>query len=299
MSLDIFLQQVCNGITLGSVYALVAIGYTMVYGIMRLINFAHGSLFMMSRYFAFYAISFFVIPWYISFPLVAILTAVLGIATERIASYPLRRNGSPSTSILISAIGVSYFIENFATVLFTGRQKLFPTIPFFTDIITIGAVRLQRMAIIVPLITFGLLVILLFLLDKTRPGMAMRAVSRDADAAQLMGIDVNTTISLTFGIGSALAAVGALVWGMKYPQIAPTVGAMPGMKCFISAVIGGIGNVKGAVIGGLLLGFVEVMIVAFFPALTSYRDAFAFCFLIVVLLVKPTGIVGEKIADKV
>ena len=142
-------------------------------------------------------------------------------------------------------------------------------------------------------------VILLFLLDKTRPGMAMRAVSRDADAAQLMGIDVNTTISLTFGIGSALAAVGALVWGMKYPQIAPTVGAMPGMKCFISAVIGGIGNVKGAVIGGLLLGFVEVMIVAFFPALTSYRDAFAFCFLIVVLLVKPTGIVGEKIADKV
>ena len=299
MSLDIFLQQVCNGITLGSVYALVAIGYTMVYGIMRLINFAHGSLFMMSMYFAFYAISFFVIPWYVSFPLVAILTAVMGVATERIAYYPLRRNGSPSTSILISAIGVSYFIENFATVLFTGRQKLFPTIPFFTDIITIGAVRLQRMAIIVPLITLGLLAILLFLLDKTRPGMAMRAVSRDADAAQLMGIDVNTTISLTFGIGSALAAVGALVLGMKYPQIAPTVGAMPGMKCFVSAVIGGIGNVKGAVIGGLLLGFVEVMIVAFFPALTSYRDAFAFCFLIVVLLVKPTGIVGEKIADKV
>lgn len=299
MSLDIFLQQVCNGITLGSVYALVAIGYTMVYGIMRLINFAHGSLFMMSMYFAFYAISFFVIPWYVSFPVVAILTAIMGVATERIAYYPLRRNGSPSTSILISAIGVSYFIENFATVLFTGRQKLFPTIPFFTDIITIGAVRLQRMAIIVPLITLGLLAILLFLLDKTRPGMAMRAVSRDADAAQLMGIDVNTTISLTFGIGSALAAVGALVWGMKYPQIAPTVGAMPGMKCFVSAVIGGIGNVKGAVIGGLLLGFVEVMIVAFFPALTSYRDAFAFCFLIVVLLVKPTGIVGEKIADKV
>ena len=227
MSLDIFLQQVCNGITLGSVYALVAIGYTMVYGIMRLINFAHGSLFMMSMYFAFYAISFFVIPWYISFPLVALLTAAMGIATERVAYYPLRRNGSPPTSILISAIGVSYFIENFATVLFTGRQKLFPTIPFFTDIITIGAVRLQRMAIIVPLITFGLLVVLLFLLDKTRPGMAMRAVSRDADAAQLMGIDVNTTISLTFGIGSALAAIGALVWGMKYPQIAPTVGAMP------------------------------------------------------------------------
>ena len=299
MSLDVFLQQVCNGITLGSVYALVAIGYTMVYGIMRLINFAHGSLFMMSMYFAFYAIGFFVVPWYIAFPLVAVLTAVMGMATERIAYYPLRRSGSPPTSILISAVGVSYFIENFATVLFTGRQKLFPSIPFFTDIITLGNVRLQRMSIVVPILTFVLLVILMFLLEKSKPGMAMRAVSRDADAAQLMGIDVNRTISLTFGIGSALAAVGAMVWGLKYPQIAPTIGAMPGMKCFVSAVIGGIGNVKGAVIGGLLLGFVEVMIVAFFPALTSYRDAFAFCFLIVVLLVKPTGIIGEKIADKV
>lgn len=299
MSFNIFLQQVCNGITLGSVYALVAIGYTMVYGIMRLINFAHGSLFMMSMYFAFYAISFFVLPWYISFPLVAILTALMGMATERIAYYPLRRSGSPPTSILISAIGVSYFIENLATVLFTGRQKLFPSISFFTDVIVIGSVRLQRIAIVVPVLTGILLVILLFLLNKTRAGMAMRAVSRDADASQLMGIDVNKTISLTFGIGSALAAVGAMVWGIKYPQIAPTIGAMPGMKCFVSAVIGGIGNVKGAVIGGLLLGLVEVMVVAFFPALTSYRDAFAFCFLIIVLLIKPTGIVGEKIADKV
>lgn len=299
MSLDVFLQQLCNGITLGSVYALVAIGYTMVYGIMRLINFAHASVFMMSMYFAFYAISFFVLPWYLAFIIVIILTAMLGMATERLAYYPLRKNGDPPTSILISAIGVSYFIENFATVLFTGRQKLFPSISFFTDVVTLGNIRLQRMAIAVPILTVILLVILLFLLEKTKPGMAMRAVSRDADAAQLMGIDVNRTITFTFCIGSALAAVGAMVWGLKYPQIAPTIGAMPGMKCFVSAVIGGIGNVKGAVVGGLLLGLVEVMMVAFFPALTSYRDAFAFCFLIIVLLVKPTGIVGEKIANKV
>lgn len=299
MTLTVFLQQVCNGITLGSVYALVAIGYTMVYGIMRLINFAHGSLFMMSMYFAFYAITLVHLPWYIAFPLVAILTACMGMLTERIAYQPLRRKGSPSTSLMISAVGVSYFIENFATVLFTGRQKLFPGIPLFTDVIDVGGVRLQRMSILVPILTFILLAALLYLLEKTRPGMAMRAVSRDADASQLMGIDVNKTISFTFAIGSGLAAIGAMVWGLKYPQIAPLVGAMPGMKCFVSAVIGGIGNVKGAVIGGLLLGIIEVMTVAFFPALTSYRDALAFCFLIIVLLVKPTGIVGEKIADKV
>ena len=299
MTLPIFLQQLCNGITLGSVYALVAIGYTMVYGIMRLINFAHSTVFTMSMYFAFYAMSFFLLPWYLSFPIVMILTALLGMATERLAYYPLRKSGNPPTTILISAIGVSYFLENFATVLFTGRQKHFPEIEFFKEIVMLGPVRLQRMSIIVPIITVVLLIALLLLMDKTRPGMAMRAVSRDAAAAQLMGIDVNGTISLTFAIGSALAGVGAIVWGIKYPQIAPTVGAMPGMKCFIAAVIGGIGNVKGAVIGGLLLGIVEVMIIAFFPALTSYRDALAFAFLIVILLVKPTGIVGEKIADKV
>lgn len=299
MKINILLQQAVNGITLGSVYALVAIGYTMVFGIMRLINFAHASVFMLSMYFAFYAVSFFVLPWYIAFPLVAVLTALVGMTTERVAYYPLRKSGSPSTSIMISAIGVSYFIENLATVLFTGRQKLFPTIPIFTEVVQIGSVRVQRIGIITPILTAVLLAVLLYLMNHTKAGMAMRAVSRDADAAQLMGIDVNIIISLTFAVGSGLAAIGAMVWGIKYPQIAPTIGAMPGMKCFIAAVIGGIGNVKGAVIGGLLLGFVEVMVVAFFPGLTSYRDAFAFCFLIIVLLVKPTGIVGEKIVNKV
>lgn len=299
MTMDVFLQQLINGLTLGSLFALVAIGYTMVYGILRLINFAHGDIFMMAMYIAFFSISIFNIPWYISFVLVIILTAVLGIATEKAAYKPLRNQGAPKISLLISSIGASYLMENLATVIFSGRPKSFPQIPLFTDMMEIGSLHIQKLAIMVPIITAVLLIGLLYLINHTKTGMAMRAVSKDVETAQLMGINVNKVISVTFGIGSALAAVGAIMWGMKYLQIKPDVGVMPGMKCFIAAVIGGIGNIKGAVVGGVLLGLTEVLIVAFIPSLTSYRDAFSFILLIIILLVRPNGLIGEKIAEKV
>lgn len=294
-----FLQQLANGLTVGSLYALVAIGYTMVYGILRLINFAHGDIFMMAMYFGFFGIATFHMPWYITFPIVIVLTGILGITTERLAYRPLRNQNAPKISMLISAIGASYFMENLATVLFTGRPKDFPQISLFTEMINIGGVRIQRLALLVPIVAFILLVLLLILINNTKSGMAMRAVSKDEETARLMGVDVGKTITITFGIGSMLAAVGAIFWGLKYPPIIPLIGVMPGLKCFIAAVIGGIGNIKGAAVGGLLLGVVEIMIVFFFPTLNGYKDAFAFVFLIIILLVKPTGILGEKIAEKV
>jgi len=291
------LQQIMNGLTVGSLYALIAIGYTMVYGILRLINFAHGDIFMMSMYFAFYGITVFLVPWYIALLLVVVTTALLGMLIERSAYRPLRQ--APRISLLISSIGVSYLLTNVATVVFTGIPRSFPNVSAFQDVFIIGEVRLQWLSIYVPLITAVLVFALLFLVQKTKTGMAMRAVSRDMETAKLMGINLNRTISVTFGLGSALAAVGAVLWGFKYPQIQPFVGVMPGLKCFIAAVIGGIGNIRGAVIGGLLLGLMEILLVFFMPALSGYRDAFAFVALIIILLVRPTGLFGEKISEKV
>lgn len=293
------LQQICNGLLLGSLFALVAVGYTMVYGILRLINFAHCDIFMMAMYIAFFTVASNFKWWIVSFVIVVAITAVLGMGVEKVAYATLRRQNAPKISMLISAIGVSYFLENFATVIFTGKPKTFPQILFFVDMIQIGSVRLQRLAIIVPVVTFILMAVLLFLINKTKAGMAMRAVSKDLETAKLMGINVNGTISYTFAIGSAIAAVGAILWGLKYPQISPLVGVMPGLKCFIAAVIGGIGNVKGAVIGGIILGFVEVMAVTFFPSISAYKDIFSFIILIIILLFRPNGLIGEKIAEKV
>lgn len=293
----LFLQSVMNGLTVGSLYALIAIGYTMVYGILRLINFAHGDIFMMSMYFAFFGITVFMVPWYVSMLLVVGLTALLGMAIERTAYLPLRK--APRISLLISSIGVSYLMENLATVLFTGIPRQFPSVPLLQNGFIIGQLRLQWLSVVVPIVTICIVYLLLQLINKTKTGMAMRAVSRDMETAMLMGVHINKTISVTFGIGSALAAIGAMLWGLKYPQIQPYIGVMPGLKCFIAAVIGGIGNIKGAVIGGLLLGLMEILIVFFAPSLTGYRDAFAFIALIIILLLKPTGLMGEKVAEKV
>lgn len=291
------LQAVVNALSLGALYALISIGYTMVYGILRLINFAHGEIFMMGMYFVFYLAGIFLLPWYVSFLIAVLLTGLLGIAVEKTAYLPLR--DAPRISLLISSIGVSYLFQNFAVVVFTGIQKQFPEVPYLQGMINIGSVRIQRLALFTPAVTALLVIALLYLINNTKSGMAMRASSKDFEVARMMGINVNRVISLAFCIGSMLAAVGAIMWGLKYPKIEPFVGIMPGLKCFIAAVIGGIGNIKGAVLGAILLGFLEIMIVLFLPGISGYKDAFAFAALIIVLLVRPSGILGEKTADKV
>lgn len=297
MTLSTFMQNLANGISVGSLYALIAIGYTMVYGILKLINFAHGDIFMMAAYFAFFGVVTFGLPWYFAFIIAIVLTALLGMTIEFAAYKPLRN--APKISVLISAIGVSFLLENLAVVLFGGRPKAFPDIKLFTDVVVIGGVSIQKLTFIIPVVTIILLFVLLHLVNKTNIGMAMRAASKDVETARLMGINVNRIISFTFAIGSGLAAVGAMMWSVKYPQIVALMGMMPGLKCFIAAVIGGIGDIKGAVIGGFVLGLTEIMLVGFLPGLTGYRDAFAFVLLIVILLFKPTGIMGKNLTEKV
>lgn len=297
MSFIEFMQHLANGISLGSLYALIAIGYTMVYGILRLINFAHGDIFMLGAYLSYYAVVYTSMPWFMAFVAAAILTGIIGLLLERIAYRPLR--DARRITIMISAIGASFFLQNFAIVVFGGRPKAFPVPPILNRIINIGGVSINAVTFIIPTITIGLLLILTYFISKTKTGMAMRALSANYETARLMGINVNRVISITFFIGSFLAAIGGIMWGAKYPQLIPLMGAMPGIKCFIAAVIGGIGNIAGAVLGGFILGFGEILLVAFLPSLTGYRDAFAFILLIVILLVKPTGLLGEKATEKV
>ncbi len=299
MSFSTFLQHLANGISLGSVFALLAIGYTMVYGILRLINFAHGEIFMVGTYMAFYLMSgtFFVMPWYIAVVLAIIITVIFGMTVEKVAYAPLRNQ--PRISVMISAIGASFFIQNLGIVVFGGRPKAFPVPDVFSRIVKIGDISIVSVTFFIPIVTLILLFILLYIVNHTKTGMAMRAVSRDYEASRLMGINVNTIISITFAIGSALACFGGIMWGFKYPQLLPVMGLIPGLKCFIAAVIGGIGDIKGAVIGGFLLGLLEILLVALFPALSAYRDAYAFILLIIILLVKPTGIMGKNLTEKV
>ncbi|TJX14392.1 branched-chain amino acid ABC transporter permease [Tissierella creatinini] len=297
MSIQEFLQHVANGTSLGSLYALIAIGYTLVYGILRLINFAHGDIFMLGAYITYYGIIYTPIPWWLVFILACVLTGLVGLTLEKLAYKPLR--GQPRITILISAIGASFLLQNLGVLLFSGRPKAFPTPAILSRTLIIGGVSVSLISIIIPIVTIIILAILSFIIQKTKTGMAMRALSKDYEAASLMGIDINGVISFTFFIGSFLAAVGGIMWGIKYPQLIPLMGVMPGLKCFIAAVIGGIGNITGAVIGGFILGLGEIMLIAFLPSLTGYRDAFAFILLILILLIKPTGLMGEKIAEKV
>ncbi|SMB94666.1 amino acid/amide ABC transporter membrane protein 1, HAAT family [Desulfonispora thiosulfatigenes DSM 11270] len=297
MVLDNFLQNLANGISLGSLYALIAIGYTLVYGILRLINFAHGDIFMISAYVAIFGFTVFNLPWYISFLLAIVITSLIGVGIEKAAYRPLRT--APRISVLISAIGISFLLQNLGMVIFSGRPRTFPTPDIFGKMLTFGNVKIMSLTFIIPIVTAICLIILNFLISKTKMGMAMRAVSKDFETSRLMGIDVDKVVSFTFIIGSALAAVGGIMWGMKYPRIDPLLGVMPGLKCFIAAVVGGIGSVTGATIGGFILGLGEILLVAFLPALSGYRDAFAFILLIVILLFKPTGIIGEKTTEKV
>ncbi len=295
MTLSTFIQQLINGFSLGSLYALIAIGYTMVYGIIRLINFAHGDVMMMSTYFAFFGYLIFRIPWYISFPIAMILTAVLGILIDRGAYKPVRN--APRISALITAIGVSFFLENFGIVVFGGRPKGFKIPKLFGAIFNVKGVTIPALSLWIPFFTAVFLILTFYIVYRTRKGMAMRAISRDMDTTRIMGVDVDGVISFTFALGSFLAAAGGIMWAMKYPQINPLMGIIPGLKAFVAAVFGGIGNVVGAAIGGILLGVIEIMFVAFFPQLAGYRDAVAFFLLIGVLIFKPTGIMGEVLPE--
>ncbi|WP_418505081.1 branched-chain amino acid ABC transporter permease [Cloacibacillus evryensis] len=297
MTSDMMVQHFFNALMLGSLYGLIAIGYTMVYGILRLINFAHGDIFMISTYFVFLAITVMHLPWIPAVLLSILATAVSGVMIDRVAYQPLRN--APRISALISAIGVSFFIENLCLVIFTGVPKPMPRFEPLVRVMTLGNVRILPLAIFVPIISFVLVGALLWMLYRTKPGLAMRAISRDIETTRLMGVKVDRIIALTFAIGSALAACAGIMWALRYPQIHPFMGIFPGLKAFIAAVLGGIGSVQGAMIGGLLLGFMEIMLVAFFPALSGYRDAFAFVLLILILFYKPTGLMGEKLEDKI
>lgn len=290
------LQQVINGLSLGSLYALIAIGYTMVYGILRLINFAHGDLIMVSAYVAVMGVGLFSWPWPLAFGLAVGLTGLLGVLLERGAYRPLRR--APRISLLISAIAASFLLENLALVIAGGRPKPFPTPPWFAGTLAWGGLFIPRLSLLIPLITAGLLTGLFFLIHRTQAGRAMRAIAHDLETTSLMGVNINRIISLAFLAGSLLAGAGGLLWAMKYPQVNPFMGILPGLKAFIAAVLGGIGNLAGAVLGGLLLGFLEIMLVAVFPAWGGYRDALAFGLLILLLLVRPTGILGESLREE-
>lgn len=297
MSIQEFMQHLVNGTSLGSLYALIAIGYTMVYGILRLINFAHGDIFMLGVYITYYGITYTPIPWWLVFILSAVITGVFGLMLEKLAYKPLR--SAPRITIMISAIGASFLLQNLGVLVFGGRPKAFPIPDVLSKTLVVGGVSVAIVSVVIPIITVLLLMGLTFIIQKTKTGMAMRALSKDYEAASLMGIDINKVISFTFFIGSFLAAVGGILWGTKYPQLMPLMGVMPGLKCFIAAVIGGIGNITGAVVGGFILGLGEIMLIAFLPTLTGYRDAFSFILLIVILLIKPTGLMGEKMTEKV
>lgn len=291
-----FLSYIISGLGLGSVYAIIAIGYTMVYGIAKMLNFAHGDIIMIGGYVAFYAFIRFGIPGWISIILSIVVCTILGIVIEKLAYKPLRN--ASSLSVLITAIGVSYFLQNGAQLLFGSDTKIFPVL------LTEGSIKLfdnqliiSNLTIITIICCLLIMALLTVFINKTKIGKAMRACAEDKGAAQLMGINVNTTISITFAIGSGLAAIAAVLLCSTYPSVSPTLGSMPGIKAFTAAVFGGIGSIPGALIGGLLLGIIENLSKAYISS--QMADAIVFSVLIIVLLVKPTGLLGKKIHEKV
>ena len=296
------LSYFLSGISVGGQYALIAIGYTMVYGILRLINFAHGDVFMIAGLVMVYLSAS--LPFTLSIPLVIIATVLLGFVIERVAYRPLR--SAPRMSVMISAIGVSYLLQNAALYFTGGLAKVYPSIPGLSDTVVIWDATTKIVTLVTPFFTIALVAVLTLLIKHTKIGMAMRAVSRDFETSQLMGIRINSVISITFVIGSLLAAVASLLYFTNYASVTPVSGSMPGLKAFVAAVFGGIGSIPGAVIGGFIIGICENIIrggasIFGIPGTgwTTFSDAFTFAFLIVILVVKPTGLFGEKAVDKV
>ena len=292
-----FLNHFASGISLGSVYAIIALGYTMVYGIAKMLNFAHGDVIMVGAYICFFAVSSFGLPPVVGILLSMLLCTALGIAIERLAYKPLRQ--APSLAVLITAIGMSYFLQNSAQLLWTSNIKMFPDFLSGLPAITLfgGKITITITSIVTVAACVVIMLALTWFTGKTRMGKAMRACSEDKAAAQLMGINVNTTISITFAIGSALAAVAGVLLCSAYPTVVPTVGSMPGIKAFTAAVFGGIGSIPGALLGGLLLGIIEILVKAYIS--TQLSDAVVFAVLIIVLLLKPTGLLGKQVREKV
>lgn len=291
-----WLPYIIAGISNGGQYALIAIGYTMVYGILRLINFAHGDIFMCAGLMMVYLSA--TLNVFIAIPTVLILTVLLGFLVERCAYKPLR--DAPRMSVMISAIGVSYLLQNLAFYITSGLAKQYPVIPLLTKSVALGSVQVKTVTIITPVLTVVLILLLQLLIKKTKIGMAMRAVSFDFETSRLMGVKINSVISMTFIIGSFLAAVGSILFFSAYTTVTPTVGAMPGLKAFVAAVFGGIGSVPGAVIGAFIIGLVENIIKGISGGeYSTFSDAFTFALLIVILVVKPTGLFGEKLKEKV
>ena len=291
---DTIFPYLLSGVSVGGQYALIAIGYTMVYGILRLINFAHGDVFMVAGIIMVYLAAS-GLPLWLCIPLVLLITVAVGFLIERAAYKPLR--SAPRMSVMISAIGVSYTLQNLVLYITGGLNKQYPTIPWISDTMTLGPARTKVVTVVTPVLVIVLVVALVLLINKTKIGMAMRAVSKDFETSQLMGIKINSVISVTFIIGSAMAAVGSLLYFTNYTAVTPTVGAMPGLKAFVAAVFGGIGSIPGAMIGALIIGICENLIKA--AGWTAFSDAFTFALLIVVLLFRPTGLFGEKTTDKV
>ena len=291
-----FLQHLINGISIGAVYAIIALGYTMVYGIAKMLNFAHGDVIMVGAYISFCVTNYLGLPAIVSIAAAVLVCTLLGIVIEGLAYKPLR--GASSLAVLITAIGVSYFLQNAAQLIWGEATKS------FTSVVTMAPIHLFNNQVVITgevLLTMGVSVLVMiglhFFTGKTKIGKAMRAVSEDRDAAQLMGINVNRTISTTFAIGSALAAIAGVLLCSTVPTLQPTTGSMPGIRAFTAAVFGGIGSIPGAMLGGILLGLIETFSKAYIS--TQFSDAIVFLVLIIILLVKPAGLLGKRIQEKV
>lgn len=291
--MSLFVSQLFNGLQTGSVYALVALGYSMVYGIILLLNFAHGDIIMVGAYTAFYAMTAFHLHPILSVVLAVVTSTLLGVVIEKVAYTPLR--SAPRLSLLITAIGISFLLENGAQLLFGADTKSMDTL--VPSNVSFGSVTISYTAILTIIVAVIAMVALTLLVQKTKLGKAMRAVSEDMGAAQLMGISLNKTISFTFAVGSALAGIGSVLYLCAYSQASPTMGSMLGLKAFVAAVLGGIGSIPGAMIGGFAIGLLEALVAA--VGLSVWKDAVVFAILIVVLLVKPSGIMGHPVTEKV
>ena len=288
-----FVSYLVNGISLGSIYALIALGYTMVYGIAKMLNFAHGDVIMVGAFVAYFAISKYNLPLLVGVVVAVVVCTILGVVIERLAYKPLRQ--ASSLSVLITAIGVSYFLQNSAMLLWGTDTKIFPNV--LRGSLNLGGLSIPFLTLITILTCIVIMVVLTLFINKTKTGRAMRACSEDKGAAALMGINVNRIISITFAIGSGLAAIASALLVATYPSVYPTLGSMPGIKAFTAAVFGGIGSIPGAFLGGLVLGVVENLSRAYIS--TQLSDAIVFMVLIIVLLIKPTGLLGRKINVKV